>query len=249
MTLVQTEPKKIYIRVEAQPITTAWIYWNEELGLISLSSDGSTRYTIADKNLWATSTDTTSSDSYGYYYQWGNNYGFPNSWSVTTSYSSVNASSYWPNNPYSDSTFRLLENWETSYNTNLRWDATDILVARKWPCDTWFHVPTSSETQSIINLCTWMWISSADIKAYIKLPLNWRRNYDGNVYEQWSWGYYWTSTTVYSSMYGNYSASTLQAYSWWTVPWSSYGRWNWYWVRPFKNEAVQPDETWTRLDA
>ena len=237
----------IYMMREAQPITTAWIYHNEELWLISLSSDWTNWLTIADKNLWAISTDTTSSDSYGYYYQWGNNYGFPNSWSVTTSYSSVNASSYWPNNPYSDSTFRLLENWETSYNTNLRWDTTDTLVARKWPCSDGYHVPTRTETTAIINLCTWLWISSTNIRTYIKLPFNWRRHYDGNVYNQWSRGYYWTSTTVYSSMYSNYSAFTLKAYSWWTGTWSSYGRWCWYWIRPFKNEAVQPTEERTVL--
>lgn len=61
----------VYLRTEAQVITTPWIYHNASLWLISLSSDGSTRITIADKNLWATSTDTSSSSSYGSYYCWG----------------------------------------------------------------------------------------------------------------------------------------------------------------------------------
>lgn len=228
-----------------QPITTPWIYRNEADWLISLSSDGSTRYTIADKNLWATSTDTTSSDSYGYYYQWGNNYGFSNSWSVTTSYSSVNASSYWPNNPYSDSTFRLLENWEKSNNNNLWGDATDTLVARKWPCSDGYHVPTRTETTAIINLCTWLWISSTNIRTYIKLPFNWRRHYDGNVYDQWSRGNYWTSSTYWSG--SSYSSYRLSAYSWWISDGGAYWWGSWYWVRPFKNEAVQPTEERTVL--
>lgn len=71
MTLVQTEPKKIYIWVDVTPITTAWIYWNETAGLISLSSDGSNWLTIADKNLGATTSDVTSTASYwDYYSRW-----------------------------------------------------------------------------------------------------------------------------------------------------------------------------------
>ena len=33
--------------------------------------------TIMDRNLWATSNDITSTGSYGWYYQWWRNYGFP----------------------------------------------------------------------------------------------------------------------------------------------------------------------------
>lgn len=49
----------------------AWIYINETLWLISLSEDWSNRITLSDKNLWATSNDISSSDSYwGYYNRW-----------------------------------------------------------------------------------------------------------------------------------------------------------------------------------
>lgn len=67
--VIISELKNAYIGVA--PIDTPWIYHNATLWLISLSSDGSTRYTIADKNLWATTSDVTSTASYwDYYSRW-----------------------------------------------------------------------------------------------------------------------------------------------------------------------------------
>ena len=108
---------------------TAWIYHNSSLWLISISSDGTTWYTLADKNLWATTVyndgNTLSEANCGKYYQWGNNYWFAWTWSVTTSTSQVNAGSYWPWNYYSSSTFIVRTwtpaAWDSSWNNNLRW--------------------------------------------------------------------------------------------------------------------------------
>lgn len=124
--LVEREVKEQYIdNVMVRPwkhITTAWIYHNKKLWLISLSSNGTTWMTIADKNLWATSTDVTKESSYGCYYQWGNNYSFPTTWSVTTSWAAVSASSYWPWNYYNSSTFIMYYwGWDSTDNWNLRW--------------------------------------------------------------------------------------------------------------------------------
>jgi hypothetical protein len=111
---------------QVQPITTAWIYHNPDLWLISLSSDWNIWITIADKNLWATQVyndgDTLSQDNCGYYYQWWNNYWFPFTWSVTTSSTQVDVSTYWPWNYYSSSTFITYNwAWDTTDNWNLRW--------------------------------------------------------------------------------------------------------------------------------
>ena len=106
---------------------TAWIYYNSTLWLISISSDGTTWYTLADKNLWATTVyndgNTLSEANCGKYYQFWNNYWFPFTWSVTTSSSQVNAGSYWPWNYYSSSTFIIYSTWawDSSWNNNLRW--------------------------------------------------------------------------------------------------------------------------------
>lgn len=107
-------------------IGSAWIFWNQSDWIISITSDGSTWYTIMDKNLWATSVynngDTLSEDNCGKYYQWGNNYWFAWTWSVTTSSTQVNAQNYWPWNYYSSSTFINRNNdWSSVHNDNLRW--------------------------------------------------------------------------------------------------------------------------------
>ena len=108
----------------------AGIFWSSTLWLISISSNGTTWITLADKNLWATTVyndwDTQTEANCGKYYQWGNNYGFPFTWSVTTSSTKVNAGSYWPWNYYSSSTFITVNtwapnSWDSSNNNNLRW--------------------------------------------------------------------------------------------------------------------------------
>lgn len=96
---------------------SAWIYWNPSLWLISISSDGTTWYTIADKNIWATQVW-----DYGNYYQWGNNYGFSNVWSVTTSSTQVDTTGYWPWNYYYSWDFITdSSGWMNPDNANLRW--------------------------------------------------------------------------------------------------------------------------------
>ena len=105
----------------------AWVFWNSTDWLISVSWDGVTWYTIQDKNLWATTVynqwDTLTDANCGYFYQWGNNYWFPHSWSVTTSSTRVDASNYWPWNYYSSSTFITRNYWSSVQNDNL-WGAT-----------------------------------------------------------------------------------------------------------------------------
>ena len=107
----------------------AWIFRNQTDWIISITTNWSTGYTIMDKNLWATtvynSWDTRTEANCGKYYQWGNNYWFAWTWSVTTSSSTVNASSYWPWNYYSSSTFITVNgSWDNSYSKNLRWWVT-----------------------------------------------------------------------------------------------------------------------------
>ena len=90
---------------------------------------------MSDKNLWATNVY-----NYWYslieafcwkYYQWGNNYWFPFTWSVTTSTTKPNASSYWPWNYYSSSTFIVVTaspyDRSSVQNDNLRWWVTWVV--------------------------------------------------------------------------------------------------------------------------
>jgi hypothetical protein len=111
---------------------SAWIFRDTVNWLISITGDGSTWYTIQDKNLWATTVysdwDTLSEANCGKYYQRWNNYWFAWTWSITTSSTQVNASTYWPWNYYNSSTFITWNNdWSSVQNDNLRWWETWII--------------------------------------------------------------------------------------------------------------------------
>ena len=245
-----TEPKKIYIRVDVPLITTPWIYHNSDLWLISLSSDWSNWITISDKNLWATqvwnSWDTLSEANAGKYYQWGNNYGFPFTWSVTTSSTQVDASNYWPWNYYSSSTFITKNPRDSSWNNNLRWWATWTNEAMQWPCPTGFHIPLNSELNDVYTIRTALWGWASDWTNFwiaLKLPFGgYRSRIDASVTSQNSVGQYWasnlyTASFAYTLLIDSSSINSL----------ANGGCGFGIMVRPFKNDAVQPDDTWTVL--
>lgn len=250
MTLVQNEPKKIYIWVEATPITESWIYWNEELGLISLSSDGSTRYTIADKNLWANTVwsygDSLTADNCWYYYQRWNCYGFPFTWPTNISYNTIDASTYWPWNYYSSSTWIWQDEWDYSRNDNLRWWATWTDVAMQWPCPSGFHIPKYDWIIGTIytiwkNMGAWTY--NDYMFRMLKMPPCWYIRYDNNKFYVWnSYRYYMSTQYNYYSWYYMYDSSNAQAmfYSW-------SDKWDAHPIRPFKNVWVKPDNTRTVL--
>lgn len=257
MVLVQKEVKAVYlwttkVRPSVKPITTAWIYHNSDLWLISLSSDWTNWLTIADKNLGATTVynnwDTLSEANCGKYYQRWNNYWFPRTWSVSTSSTTVNAGSYWPNNYYSSSTFIISDTWDSSNNANLWGDTTNTSVARKWPCDDGYHIASLSEMQGLIDLwiAMWAWTSTgiSAISSKILLPLWWMRTATSwSAYKQWTMAYYWTSTPTNSSGSEYTRAICLDSVFSWSV--STIRKCYWWMIRPFKNEAVQPREWWT----
>lgn len=120
--------------------TNAWIFHNTSLWLISVSWDWNTWYTIADKNLWATtvynSWDTDTEANCWKSYQWWNNYWFPYRWSLPSSSLSttkVDTTWYWPWNYYNNWVFIHTDNnpphnWSSVQNDNLWWWVTWIVT-------------------------------------------------------------------------------------------------------------------------
>ena len=147
--------------------TWAWIFHNATLWLISVSWDGTNWITIQDKNLWAAtvynSWDTLSESNCGWYFQWGNNYMFPFTWTITTSSTRVDTTWYWPWNYYSSSTFIKYDwRWSSIDNRNLWWWVTWILQA-SWNLVVWDKLykivtsttaPASWTTSNIITIVT-----------------------------------------------------------------------------------------------
>jgi len=232
-----------------EPITTAWIYHNATLGLISLSSDWENWITIADKNLWATSTDITSQSSYGNYFQWGNCYWFPISWHGAWQWP-ISAAWYWPNNYYNDRYFVYWNAyWDSSNNANLWWWITWTNEAMRWPCDTWFHIPSITEFNNLLNLWIniWAWTASGwdNMRDILLLPYWWVKAYSSSssrpIYSAWTYWYYWTANN-----YSNTNSYNLEFSSTINHTQNAAKAWGMN-IRPFKNEAVQPDESRTVL--
>ena len=250
--LWDTPVKEVYLwdtKIRPKPMP-AWIYHNATLWLISLSSDGSNWLTIADKNLWATtvwnSWDTLSQANCWNFYQRGNNRGFPYSWWISKSSTRVNAGSYWPWNYYSSSTFITdYSYWDSSFNSNLRWGVTDTKEARQWPCPTGFYVPSWNDLTNIRDIwggLGWWYNNGANFWKYLKMPFAWSRNYvNGNVGNKWGYWYYWSSTYSWFAEWMIIRISSGEIYPKTEI--TPY----WLSIRPFKNEAVQPDTSWTKL--
>ena len=159
-----------------QHIDTSW-YW-----IIRIADPENPRkwITIHDRNLWATTTWYWASDdknSYWYYFQWGNNYGFPTTGDIEKildySEANIDASAYWPDNPYSSDTFiKWNSYWSSTHNDNLwgwsgdnrnngRWYPIKNATQRQWPCPEWYHVPSIWEWSTLLDFWafeyTWAW--------------------------------------------------------------------------------------------
>ena len=139
--------------------------------------------TIHDRNLWAVTTwywTNAPDTSYWYYYQWGNNYGFPTTWVIKKiinySVANINALEFWPDHPYSSDTFIKwnVSDWASVSNGNLWWWGEDnegnnrwldniynTFNQRQWPCPIWYHIPSIWEWSKLLEFWayeyTWAW--------------------------------------------------------------------------------------------
>ena len=236
-----------------------WIYWSASLWLISASSDGTTWTTIADKNVWATTVwqnwDTIDANNSGYFFQWWNNYGFPFTWATTTSstWASIAGKSW--SNPYSSSTFITTtgntwtnwQSWESTVN-NLWWNGTSTDIARQWPCQSWFHIPESSEVTSLYWVYYYIDPSNPSIsnqqffRLFLMPPSGYLQKNDGTHYIRNTWPWcYWSSSYIWGE---EKSYSSYDYITWVTgsltlqlaiAVWGS--------IRPFKNTSVTPDSS------
>ena len=225
------------------------IYWNSTYWLISVVGSNDI-ITIADKNLWATTVyndwDTLSQNNCWYYYQWGNNYWFSWSWPSSTTTAQQNANGYWPRNYYNNSTWVISSNDRSSVqNDNLRWNTTNTLVARKWPCSSWFHVPTKSDFDALISMWTALNISWDGFRTYLKMPFWWQiYGYRTTPSDKWTLWLYRSSTPITDTVIGAWrlyiSSSVLT--DWWRII-----RASWCSIRPFANTPTEPDSSRTVL--
>lgn len=187
-------PSRIMLYDGSNIATGAWVFWNNTDWLISISWDGVTWFTIMDKNLWATTVynqgDTLTDDNCGYFYQWGNNYGFPHSWTITTTRTKVDASTYWPWNYYKSSTFIIYDgDWSSVHNANLWGGVTWVQPL------TWFELSLRTITREPSDDFTL--IAPSSIKDWEEYALR-CVNVDSHTMALWKWftNPFWVDLTL-----------------------------------------------------
>ena len=179
-------------------------YWEIVIPRPNSISYGPSSYIIMDRNLWAL-TSGTWIDSYGYYYQWWNNYGFVTTGSVPNilkSTANVNLTLYWPSSiwktPYYSGVYVIAPNgqsnrndWASTSNENIWWNITDDNTARQWPCPSWWHIPSQEEWSWVIVYWKW-WGKTIDLK----IPAAWNRaRSTSDLYTNvWTDAIVWTTT-------------------------------------------------------
>lgn len=232
-----------------------WIYRNPGSWLISIYTS-SYQITIADKNLWATQAynvwDAECEANCGKYYQWWNNHWFPRWYWPIVSSPKVDWSKYWPY--YYNSTIYHADNWQwVTWHYNLWWWLVDTPESKRWPCAEWFHIPSSAEVRKMIDIQNDFTSIAWDFYKYIKLPLAWYWNRTQWWVSQVDAGVQWLYHTVscYHDDYDNTDQlvrfMSYPSFIWWQVSTISGGMYYWWTnsIRPFKNESVIPDNSWS----
>ena len=205
-----------------------YIYSFNDIELYSVSNTWRVSYVwLMDRNLWATATwawKNSSDKSYGYYYQWWNNYWFTK-WALNTVSTAVPYSDWSKYVPYKYASKNFVKwssgNWMEWFekNKNLWWSGSE--VARKWPCPEWYHIPSEQEWSEAKK-----GFNNSTIIDALLLPYG---GYIGvNVGGQWYFAYYWSSYSN-SIIWRNMDA-------WWVWSHSSPSK-RGFTVRCFKNSS------------
>ena len=228
---------------------TYTLNWNENFTAWTITIiSWSTTITMLDRNLWARTYDIDSPDSYGYHFQWWNNYGFDPNAALNIGITQVSASSitYNPSQQqyYSSSTYiRWYDNWLDNNNVvDLWWwtlnDRTFNLdnntrkinnpTYRRWPCPQWFHVPSLSEWSKVLSI---IWYDRSMVENDLKMPKAGYRQYYNNTSVS---GRGYTAHRWTSSPYSAYTKSIgYEMYQWENPYWTDIARANAYSVRCF----------------
>lgn len=229
-------------REEETVILYSWDNWqiihnivNSEITLTKADWES---ITIMDRNLWATAylwqPWATAADSYWKFYQWWNNYWFPNSWAITKSNVQVDASWNSWQNPINSSTFIYWSsNWMNPSNGELWWKTEWTEISRQWPCPNGWHVPSKAEMDKLLSIyqsitwigSTWWYVK---LEQYLLFTYPWYRRYTN-----WEVSYQWQS---YNWVHLLTNDMNQQLYYWNSRRYyNTNSVWCWNPIRPFKN--------------
>jgi len=145
----------------------------------------------ATRNVNTPGTFTTSSEGYGYFYQWNSKVGWPSTGAIG-SIAATDGSTTWNSS------------WEGGYTTP---STSDTWISVSDPCPSGWRVPTYAEIETLLDATkvTSTWTNESNVYGEkftdkttgnsIFLPASGYRNYsDGTLNKVGSNDYYWGST-------------------------------------------------------
>ncbi|MFA5916951.1 MAG: prepilin-type N-terminal cleavage/methylation domain-containing protein [Candidatus Gracilibacteria bacterium] len=198
---IYTDPAYIACTGVGQIKTATTTYGTCNTADIIVCAGTNTGYTIAACNI-GTSIAGTGTSSYGYYFQWGNNYGSVAGGPTITTL--VDASGYNPPNYYSSTGFILTGgiDWTITKNDNLWGDTYNTPITRQGPCITGYHIPTKAEFIAINTAGLWGATLGTNLSNTLKLPQAGYRNNNGSTGNVGACGMY-GSSSINGVGYGN----------------------------------------------
>jgi len=189
-------------------------------------------YVISSCNVW-TNTSWTTASSYWWTYQFWRN----NTWWTNTSLNWDYVLPWWAwiDNWSANNWWVYTSNQATATYAN---SSPSDQTKMRWPCISWYHVPTRKEWWDVISVWWWSTTNWAlTFSSHLRLPFAWTRYHENwNYYSsQWDIWRYWTSSP--STWDGRWIVMTLRAnpnpYN--IIPAGHTTRWDWASIRCFKN--------------
>ena len=157
---------------------------------------------------------------------------------------------------------QIASDWKTisaTDTTYTAWEWIEIWTikdysAMKWPCPEGFHIPLQWEfdnlADGLCNMLYKLWLNCNDPNNYINylfFPLSWYRTwYWWNVMNFGTRAHFWTASASKTSWQAINANSFYISQSQITAS-ASDPRADWYSIRPFKDNPVSPDSSWTML--
>ncbi len=207
--------------------TSNWLTCNSDIYVCNWTW---TWFALKSCNIWSSQLWTwTNRMTWWSRFQWWNNNTFIlNVNNTNTWWYLANISTNWPSNYYSSWVFLIGNPWFSWIWTNLWWFNDNTSLSKKWPCPTWYHVPTSLEWTDLLNL-KWDKNNLNDYQSlYDDLYIPTAR------YLDWAtWQNYWSA--IQTHLWTSEQWKALMIYN--TPNISIIARWvnNWYPIRCFKN--------------
>ena len=195
------------------------------------------------------------------------------SWVITVIWSGIEMTLKAENQPWTYRRWNNIAQDSTTYNwsenNNIRWwwndsydnwftqnPSNESKITRRWPCDTWYHVPSRGEWNDFVtawcNLTTWCYLTDSSDQnknswsnklIYISVPWMWtkfKQDFNMTSYDN----FFWSSSPnpITTNLAWNLYMSDNEV-----RPNSGNGRNSNYRVRCLKNSIVAPDPSTLNL--